>query len=99
MNGSVAHEVTATAFGAGHGRPVASASMSRAQRAAASGPASSSRPAALWKTKKTSTGPAPNASSPIAQTIHSPGSRGKTIRCGKPAARQNGSSNRSTTFS
>jgi hypothetical protein len=65
----------------------------------ASASASARRSAALWKTKKTTTGPSPNASSPIAQTIHSPGSLGKTISCGKPASRQNGSVNRSTTFS
>jgi len=61
-----------------HRLPIAPASMPSAQRTAASLPWSSTRPAALWKTKKTSTGPKPNASSPITQTIHSPGSRGKT---------------------
>jgi hypothetical protein len=48
---------------------------------------------------KASTGPAPNASCPITQTTGSPGSRGKTIMWGMPAARQNGSSKRNATFS
>ena len=73
--------------------------MPSAQRTGASAPAPARRSAALWKTKKTRIGPPPNASSPITQTIHSPGSRGKTIRCGKPASRQKGSANRSATFS
>ena len=78
----------------GHGRPIASASMPSAQRTEASVPDPARRSAALWKTKKTRTGPPPNASCPITQTIHSSGSRGKTIRCGKPASRQKGSANR-----
>ena len=99
VHGSSAHELTAAATGSGQGRPIASASWPRAQRMGASGPAPARRSAALWKMKNSRTGPAPNASCPMAQTIGSPAFSGKIIRCGKPASRQNGSVNRSATFS